>query len=343
MTDVIPVDVVWMRCGPTGDGPGPGLCTTGRRVVPDLWIDTRPARRVNLVHELLGLPAPLDGHDRCLVMGVINVTPDSFSDGGRWFSPDEAVAQGMRLLAEGADLLDIGGESTRPGALRIDPEEELRRVVPVVERLVAAGAVVSVDTMRAGVARAAIAAGAQLVNDISGGQADPEMIAVVAEAGVPYVVMHWRGFSDVMESLTHYDDVVSDVCSELSRQVAALRAAGVDERRLVLDPGFGFAKNAEQNWQVFAALDRLVELGRPVLVGTSRKRFLSEAVARDPVGTGLSGPATRDDATAATSVLAAAAGAWAVRVHEVAASADAVRVAARTARARAGAGLGTAS
>ncbi|MFN8078567.1 MAG: dihydropteroate synthase [Kineosporiaceae bacterium] len=295
------------------------------------------------MHELLGLPAALDGHDRCLVMGVINVTPDSFSDGGRWFSADDAVAQGLRLLAEGADLLDVGGESTRPGALRIDPNEELRRVVPVVERLVAAGAVVSVDTMRAGVARAALAAGAQLVNDISGGQADPAMISTVAEAGVPYVVMHWRGFSDVMESLTHYEDVVTDVCAELSRQVAALVAAGVDERRLVLDPGFGFAKNAEQNWQVFAALDRLVGLGRPVLVGTSRKRFLGQAVTRAAADGGAPGPASRDDATAATSALAAAAGAWAVRVHQVAASADAVRVAARTAQARTVAGARSAS
>ncbi len=281
------------------------------------------------MHELIGLPAPLAELDRCLVMGVINVTPDSFSDGGRWFSVDDAVRRGIDLTAQGADLLDVGGESTRPGALRIDEDEEARRILPVIRQLVELGTMVSVDTTRGSVARAALDAGACLVNDVSGGRADPTMARVVAQAQVPFVVMHWRGHSDVMESLAHYDDVVGEVSTELSVQVGKLVAAGVDERRLVLDPGFGFAKNARHSWELFASIDRLLELGRPVLIGTSRKRFLAEAVAAQQISGGTPDPSVRDGATAATSALAAAAGAWGVRVHEVAASADAVRVAAR--------------
>lgn len=281
------------------------------------------------MHELIGLPAPLAELDRCLVMGVINVTPDSFSDGGRWFSVDDAVRRGIDLTAQGADLLDVGGESTRPGALRIDEDEEARRILPVIRQLVKLGTMVSVDTTRGSVAGAALDAGACLVNDVSGGRADPTMARVVAQAQVPFVVMHWRGHSDVMESLAHYDDVVSEVSAELSAQVGELVAAGVDERRLVLDPGFGFAKNARHSWELFSSIDRLLELGRPVLIGTSRKRFLAEAVAVQQISGASADPSVRDGATAATSALAAAAGAWGVRVHEVAASADAVRVAAR--------------
>jgi len=277
-----------------------------------------------------GLPPRLAAIDRCLVMGVVNVTPDSFSDGGRWLDPDAAIRQGLALVADGADLVDVGGESTRPGAGRISAEEELRRVLPVVEALAGAGVVVSIDTMRAEVAGAALARGAALVNDVSGGQADPEMPRLAAGAGVPFVAMHWRGASDRMEQLAVYGDVVADVRDELGRRVEALVAAGVGEERIVLDPGFGFAKRAEHNWALLAHLDALAALGRPLLVGTSRKRFLADAVAVAGGGS----PDERDAATAATSALAAAAGAWAVRVHEARASADAVRVVAALAAAR---------
>jgi dihydropteroate synthase len=282
-----------------------------------------------------GLPPRLAAIDRCLVMGVVNVTPDSFSDGGLWLDPDAAIRQGLALVADGADLVDVGGESTRPGAGRISPEEELRRVLPVVEGLADAGVVVSIDTMRAEVADEALACGAALVNDVSGGQADPAMPQLAADARVPFVAMHWRGPSDRMEQLAGYDDVVADVRDELARRVEALVAAGVDEDCIVLDPGFGFAKRVEHGWILLAHLDALAALGRPLLVGTSRKRFLAQAVAApsDPNGDGGS-PAERDLATAATSALAAAAGAWAVRVHEARGSADAVRVAAAVAAAR---------
>jgi dihydropteroate synthase len=262
---------------------------------------------------------------RCLVMGVVNVTPDSFSDGGRWFDAADAVARGHELLAQGADLVDVGGESTRPGATRVAPEEELRRVVPVVRELAAAGAVVSIDTTRSAVAEAALEVGAALVNDVSGGRADARMPALVADAGVPFVAMHWRGHSDVMENLTHYSDVVTDVLEELARGVDRLVAAGVDGDRIVVDPGLGFAKNAGHNWELIAALDRIVALGPPVLLGASRKRFLGSLLAK-PDGT----PAPveeRDDASHAVTAIAAMAGVWCVRVHEVKASADAVRVA----------------
>lgn len=284
------------------------------------------------MQEVLGLPFSVRDAGRCLVMGVVNVTPDSFSDGGRWLDPDAAVAHGRRLLAEGADLLDVGGESTRPGAERVPQAEELRRVLPVIAGLVAEGAVVSIDTMRAEVAAAALEAGAAIVNDVSAGQADPEMAAVVARTGAPYVAMHWRGHSATMDHRAVYQDVVDEVCAELLARVDALVAAGVDPRQIVLDPGLGFAKTAEHNWRLLAALDRLTGLGRPLLVGASRKRFLGSLLA------GADGvpmpPDRRDDATAATSALAAAAGAWAVRVHAVAASAAAVRVAAAVGAAR---------
>jgi dihydropteroate synthase len=294
--------------------------------------------RVWIVHEVLGLPVALAAAGRCLVMGVINVTPDSFSDGGLWLRPEAAVEHGRRLLAEGADLLDVGGESTRPGADRVPVEEELRRVLPVIRGLAADGAVVSVDTMRAEVAEAALAAGALIVNDVSGGQADRGMVALVARTGAVYVAMHWRGPSTVMDELARYDDVVAEVAAELRRRVDVLVAAGVDPRRLVLDPGLGFAKTAEHNWRLLARLDALTDLGLPLLVGASRKRFLGSLLA------GADGaplpPPQRDDATTATTALAAAAGAWAVRVHAVRPSADAVRVAAAVAAAReAGSGV----
>jgi dihydropteroate synthase len=278
-----------------------------------------------------GLPRRLAEIERCLVMGVVNVTPDSFSDGGRWLDAEAAVRHGLALAADGADLVDVGGESTRPGAGRVPVDEELRRVLPVVHGLAEAGVVVSVDTMRAEVADAALACGAALVNDVSGGLADPAMPELAADARVPFVAMHWRGASDRMEELAVYADVVADVRDELAGRLEVLVAAGVDEERIVLDPGFGFAKRAEHGWALLAHLDELAALGRPLLVGASRKRFLASALAAP--GSGL--PEERDAATAATSALAAAAGAWAVRVHEVRASADAVRVVAAVQAARA--------
>lgn len=265
---------------------------------------------------------------RCLVMGVVNVTPDSFSDGGEWFEPDAAIAHGLDLLAQGADLLDVGGESTRPGASRVPVSEELRRVLPVVTELASSGAVVSVDTMRAEVASEALAAGARVVNDVSGGLADPHLPHVVADAGVTYVAMHWRGHSTEMDALARYDGpdgVVGGVRDELARRVEALQQVGVAPDRLVLDPGLGFAKSGDQNWEVLRGLEEVVGLGQPVLVGASRKRFLGHLLA-DPDGVPAV-PTARDAATAATSALAAAAGAWCVRVHDVPSSLDAVRVA----------------
>jgi dihydropteroate synthase len=283
---------------------------------------------------LRGLPAQLAGLQRCLVMGVVNVTPDSFSDGGRWPDTGAAVARGGQLVADGADLVDVGGESTRPGAERVPAEEEQRRVLPVVRALAAEGAVVSVDTMRASTARQALDAGAQLVNDVSGGLADPDMAPTIAAAGVPYVVMHWRGHSTRMESLATYDDVVADVAGELRARLDALAEAGVAPDQTVVDPGIGFAKTAEHNWALLARMDALRALGRPVLVGASRKRFLGTLLAgADGEPRALDG---REDATTAVTALVAAAGAWCVRVHDVRASADAVRVAAAVRPAPAG-------
>ncbi|MEU8521085.1 dihydropteroate synthase [Streptomyces sp. NBC_01216] len=263
--------------------------------------------------------------DRCAVMGVVNVTPDSFSDGGRWFDTTAAVKHGLHLVDEGADLVDVGGESTRPGATRVDEEEELRRVVPVVRGLAAEGVTVSVDTMRASVAHAAVAAGATLVNDVSGGLADPGMVPAVAAAEVPFVVMHWRGFSRDMNSLAVYDDVVTEVLTELRHRLEAVVEGGVAPERIVLDPGLGFAKLAPHDLALVAHLPRLRALGRPLLVAASRKRFLGHVLARE--GTTPPPARERDAATAAVSAIAAHEGAWAVRVHEVRATADAVRVA----------------
>ncbi len=268
---------------------------------------------------------------RTLVMGVVNVTPDSFSDAGRHFDADAAILHGQALVASGADIVDVGGESTRPGAARVDAAEEQRRILPVISALSGAGIPVSVDTMRCETARAALEAGAQLVNDVSGGLADPDLPSLVAEARVPYIVMHWRGHSAGMQEQATYDDVVSDVCAELMARVDAVVAAGVDASAVVIDPGLGFAKTAAHNWALLAQLDRLVALGPPVLIGASRKSFLGSLLADED---GSRPVDERDDATAAISALAAAAGVWGVRVHEAAASADAVRVVAAIQAAR---------
>jgi dihydropteroate synthase len=273
----------------------------------------------------LGMPDSLAGERRPLVMSVLNVTPDSFSDGGRYVEADIAVAHALQQAAAGADIIDVGGESTRPGAHRISAGEELRRVLPVVEQLVGHGLVVSIDTMRAQVAEAAVGAGAALVNDVSGGLADPEMHAWIAGVQVPYIAMHWRGHSTDMQALATYADVVGEVCAELRDRLAELAAAGVDPARVVIDPGLGFAKEPGHNWALLAALPRLAALGHPVLIGASRKRFLGELLGRP----GHPRPVDeRDAATDAITALAAANGAWAVRVHDVRGSRDAIAVAA---------------
>jgi dihydropteroate synthase len=300
--------------------------------------------------------------DRCLVMGVVNVTPDSFSDGGRWFGAAAAIEHGLELVAQGADIVDVGGESTRPGAQRVPADEELRRVKPVITELVRAGVVVSVDTMRAQVAEWAVGAGVSLVNDVSGGLADPYMPRLVAKADVPYVVMHWRGHSHDMYSRALYTDVVREVHEELARRIDAVVREGVDPSMIVIDPGLGFSKNPAasgpdaHNWQLLAGLRELAAIGGrdfPVIVGASRKRYLSRLgyppEGRPPVPPDVraAGPdgairparaddesperrsySDNDDATAAITALVAAAGAWCVRVHQVPANADAVRVAA---------------
>ncbi|MEU6570344.1 dihydropteroate synthase [Streptomyces parvulus] len=271
-------------------------------------------------------PAGLTAWDRCAVMGVVNVTPDSFSDGGRFFDTTAAIKHGLHLVAEGADLVDVGGESTRPGATRVDEDEELRRVVPVVRGLASEGVTVSVDTMRASVAARALAAGAALVNDVSGGLADPRMIPAVADTGAPFVVMHWRGLLEGGNVRGEYADVVTEVVDELRTRVDAVLEGGIAPDRVVVDPGLGFSKNADHDLTLLAHLDRLLGLGHPLLVAASRKRFLGRVLAADPDA--APPPAReRDAATAAVSALAAHAGAWAVRVHEVRATADAVRVA----------------
>jgi len=269
-----------------------------------------------------GLPA----QDRCLVMGILNVTPDSFSDGGAYSSPARAIDHGLALAAEGADIVDVGGESTRPGALPVPPAEELSRVLPVVRELARAGVLVSIDTMNAVVAAAALAAGAGIVNDVSGGLADPAMASLVATAGVPYVVMHWRAPSREMRRHAVYRDVTAEVAAELRDRVGNLTARGVREDQLILDPGLGFAKRPVHDWTLLGNLGQLRTLGFPLLVGASRKSFLGDLLGDgDP---DRIPPADRDTATAAVSALAAAAGAYCVRVHDVAGSLHAARVAA---------------
>lgn len=265
-------------------------------------------------------------------MGVVNVTPDSFSDGGRWFDTTTAVKHGLDLVAQGADLIDVGGESTRPGATRVDEAEELKRVIPVVRGLASEGVTISVDTMRASVAEQSLAAGAALVNDVSGGLSDPGMIPVVADAGAPFVVMHWRGLLEGGNVKGTYEDVVTEVVDELRTRVDAVLEGGIAADRVIVDPGLGFSKGADHDLALLARLDRLRALGHPLLVAASRKRFLGHVLAGPD---GAPPPAReRDAATAAVSALAAQGGAWAVRVHEVRATADAVRVAHAVAQAR---------
>ncbi|MEV1144817.1 dihydropteroate synthase [Micromonospora sp. NPDC049799] len=267
--------------------------------------------------DLVLAPAPV-------VMGVLNVTPDSFSDGGRYADLDAAVGHGVRLRAEGAHLVDVGGESTRPGADRIDAETEATRVLPVVRELVAAGVPVSIDTSRASVAEAALAAGAVVVNDVSGGLADPDMARVVRDAGCPWVLMHWRGHSRHMGELARYRDVVADVRAELAERVDEALRAGVAADRIVIDPGLGFAKTAEHNWELSARLPELLDLGFPLLFAASRKSYLGRLLAGPD---GAPRPTEgREVATVATTLLAVAAGAWGVRVHDVRATTDALAV-----------------
>ncbi|MEV0082086.1 dihydropteroate synthase [Saccharopolyspora sp. NPDC050642] len=281
------------------------------------------------MHSLLPHP------QRCAVMGVLNVTPDSFSDGGRYLDRAAAVAHGVEMHRLGADIIDVGGESTRPGSQRVDAATEIERVLPVVRELVAAGVPVSVDTTRAKVAAVTAEAGAAVINDVSGGLADPEMAHVAADTGLPWVLMHWRGHSKDMNSLAVYEDVVAEVRAELLRQVDVALAAGVAEGAIVLDPGLGFAKTGAHDWQLLQRLDVFVDLGFPVLVGASRKRFLGRLLA-DADGKPRP-PAGRETATAVVSALAADRGAWGVRVHDVLQSLDAVAV---TAAWRSGGELG---
>lgn len=259
------------------------------------------------------------------VMGIVNVTPDSFSDGGRWDTTEAAVAHGRDLLEQGADVLDIGGESTRPGATRPLVAEELDRVVPVIRELAADGAVVSVDTMRAEVAAAALGAGARIVNDVSGGLADPRILDVVADSDATYVAMHWRAHADRMRDFTDYspDGVVASVRRELGERLDAVLAAGVPQERVVLDPGLGFAKRPPHNWELLAAIDALRELGCPLLVGASRKSFLGTLLAVD----GSPRPVEeREHAHVALVTLLAVRGVELVRVHDVRATRDALAV-----------------
>jgi len=269
---------------------------------------------------------PVSGIDARLpvVWGVLNVTPDSFSDGGLFESADKAIEQGVLLRSQGADVVDIGGESTRPGAERVGVEVELQRVLPVISGLVDRGVMVSVDTMRAEVAREAVGCGASIVNDVSGGRADPDMHSTVAKLGVPYVVMHWRGHSVLMNQQAVYHDSVSEVRGEIDQQVRAAIASGIDPGCIVVDPGIGFAKEPEHNWDLLRSLDVLTEMGFPILVGASRKRFLgallanSEGLARETTG--------RDVATAVLSARLADAGIWGLRVHDVRSTVDALKV-----------------
>lgn len=252
-----------------------------------------------------------------LVFGILNVTPDSFSDGGLWEAPDRAVEHARAMVAAGADVIDVGGESTRPGATPVDADEEQRRVLPVIRALTDDGIVVSVDTMRASTATAAVNLGATYVNDVSGGLFDPEMVTAVTHSPAVYIAMHWRGDSSVMEDRAVYDDVTRDVVAELNERVERIMDAGLEPTRLWLDPGLGFAKNPDHNWELLRNLESIVEMGYPVMVGASRKRFLA------PFG---ESPADRDEATAVISVLAAEAGAAAVRVHDAGRTARAFAV-----------------
>ena len=241
-----------------------------------------------------------------LIMGILNVTPDSFADGGRHNEFDAAVARGLEMIAEGVDIIDIGGESTRPGAERVSEAEEIERTIPVITELAKHGARISIDTMRASTAEAAVKAGASIINDVSGGLADPEMLQTAARLRVPYIAMHWRGQSKDMNSKAIYNDVVVDVISELQERITAALDAGIEVGNLIIDPGLGFAKDAEHNWEIIDSIDSFVDLGYPVLVGASRKRFL-----------GGDSPDEREQATIDLTKRLATTGVWAVRVHSV--------------------------
>ena len=262
---------------------------------------------------------------RVQVMGVVNVTDDSFSDGGRYLDSTRAIEHAFALAADGADIIDIGGESTRPGAVRIDVAVEIARILPVVKEVAAQGITVSIDTMHAAVARAALENGASIVNDVSGGRADPEMANLIAGAAVPWVLMHWCSVQqNHPHEVPHYRDVVTEVRDELLAGVEAAVAAGVDRGQLIIDPGLGFAKTAQHNWALLRALPELVAIGIPVLVGASRKRFIGSLLAADD---GTPRPSDgRETATAVISALAGLHGAWGVRVHDVRASVDALKV-----------------
>jgi dihydropteroate synthase len=269
-----------------------------------------------------GLPGYLNDKNHCLVIGVLNITPDSFSDGGLFNDEKSAIDHAKKLIEQGADVIDVGGESTRPGATRIEITEEQKRVIPVIEELTKLAIPVSIDTMRSETAKAAVQAGAIFINDISGGLADEKMHEVVASLNVPYVLMHWRGHSTEMDDLAKYENVTKDVISELQTQVTKAIKAGIKKELIVIDPGLGFAKNPEQNWQILREIKMLKELSLPLYVGASRKRFLTDYA----IPAGSSKAQDRDFATAVISTYSALNGAWAVRVHDVAASVQAVKL-----------------
>jgi dihydropteroate synthase len=273
---------------------------------------------------ILGLPDQLRQLNRTLVMGIINVTTDSFSDGGKHLDIDDALRRAHTMIVEGADIIDIGGESTRPGAERISEQVERTRVIPLLREMVDLGAIVSVDTMRASIAEEAISAGALLINDVSGGLADPVMGEVIAATRVPYIAMHWRGHADHMQSVAHYENVAHDVRDELAARIDGLLIQGVELEQIIVDPGLGFAKTPSHNWELLRNFKVLNDLERPILIGASRKRFIGELLAMDGVDRPLD---ERDDATIALSALVAQAGAWCVRVHEVLGNRDAVEAA----------------
>ncbi len=250
-----------------------------------------------------------------IVMGILNVTPDSFADGGRHNDFEAAVRRAHDMLAEGVDIIDIGGESTKPGAERVSEAEEFDRVIPVIKELAKSGVRMSIDTMRASTAKAAIEAGAQIINDVSGGLADPKMLTTAAELQVPYIAMHWRGHSKDMNSLAVYDDVVKDVISELQERISAALYAGITKDKLIIDPGLGFAKDAQHNWDILDSIDKFVAMGYPVLIGASRKRFL-----------GGDNPDEREAATIRLTKRLSTSGIWGVRVHSVKPHKDALKV-----------------
>ena len=272
--------------------------------------------------------------DRTLVMGILNVTPDSFSDGGQHPTADSAVAAGLRMFYAGADIIDVGGESTRPGATDVEPGEEQRRVLPVISALVKAGALVSIDTTHASTAAAALDAGAAIINDVSGLGMEPEMAELAARSKAPYILTHRRGNASTMDTLTDYADVAADVAAELTGIRDKLYAAGVTPEQIIVDPGLGFSKTDAQNWELLTHLEVLQAMGHKVLVAASRKRFLGSLLT---VAGKAAPPAERDAATAAVTAISAYRGAWAVRVHDVGSSLDAVKVAARGAAAPAAA------